>query len=316
MNEIKNMNSNLFAFSLKNIKTLIIVTIIAGIASIIFSSPTFIAPKFQSNAVVYPSNLGEYSEESPIEQMMQWFDSREIKDRVIKENNLAEHYDIDSSDKLFSYYMIEEYNENISITETRYESAEINVLDTDPEKAFQIVNSIINNFNKVIRKVHKKRALEDLNTEKQNLALIKHEIDSVASTLQNLRDNYDLIDYSVQAEQVTRGYLKTIEGANKSNINVAEVLKLKENIEKKGVDFIKYNTNIYDLLKEFAKSHVEYSNALSSYKRVMTYTNVVSHPHVPVKKVYPIRWIIVLLSSFGSFFFTFVLLLFINRIKH
>ena len=157
-------------------------------------------------------------------------------------------------------------------------------MDTDPEMAAKIANSILNNFNEVVREVHKNRALEDLNTQKEKLRVVKYEIDSVSKVLQNLRENFGLIDYSTQAREVTRGYLKTIEGANKSNINIKEILKLKDNIEKKGGDFILYNTNIYDLLKEFAKIHIDYNYVLSRYTRIMTYTNVVSEPQVPVKK--------------------------------
>ena len=106
--------------------------------------------------------------------MMQWFDSREIKERVINSNDLYTHYDIDSENKLAYYYMLEEFDENISVTETKYESAEINVLDTDPEKAKKIVLSMITNFDDVIRTAHKKRALEDLTSQKQHKGTLYH----------------------------------------------------------------------------------------------------------------------------------------------
>jgi capsular polysaccharide biosynthesis protein len=315
MIDLKNMNSNLFNVVINNLKLLIVVGIIAAILSVVFSSAMFIAPKYKSTAIVYPSNLGEYSEESPIEQMMQWFDSEKIKKSVIKENDLYSHYDIDESEALSPFYIIEEFNENITVTETKYESAEINVLDTDPEKAAKIASSMITNFNSVIRAVHKKRALEDLNSQKQRMRVIKHDLDSVSNELQKLRVDYGLIDYSTQAREVTRGYLKTIEGSNKSNINIQEILKMKENIEKKGGDFILYNSTIYELLKEFAKIHEDYSYVLNAYEREMTYTNIVSEPQVPVKKVYPVRWMIVLLSTFGAVAFAFVLLLFSTQLK-
>tara|TARA_B100000809_G_scaffold89784_1_gene88294 strand:+ start:20448 stop:21404 length:957 start_codon:yes stop_codon:yes gene_type:complete len=315
MIDLKNMNTNLFNVITNNLKLLIVVGITAAILSVVFSSAVFIAPKYKSTAIIYPSNLGEYSEESPIEQMMQWFESIEIKDRVIAENDLFTHYEIKEDDKLSSYYMLEEYAENITVKETKYESAEIIVLDTDPEKAAKIAVSMITNFNSVIRGVHKKRALEDLNSQKQKLDVIKSEIDSVSKELQNLRVNYGLIDYSTQAREITRGYLKTIEGANKSNINIEGILKLKANIEKKGGDFILYNTTIYDLLKEFSKIHADYNYVLSNYSRVITYTNIVSEPQIPVKKVYPVRWIIVLLSTLGSVAFAFILLLFSAQLK-
>jgi len=315
MIDIKNMNSGLFTVLLKNFKLLFIVGGVAAILSVVFSSSTFIAPKYKSTAIVYPSNLGEYSEESPIEQMLQWFESKELMNRIIQENDLYVHYDIKEDGELSPYYIMEEFNENITVSETKYESAEISVLDTDPEKAAKIASSMINTFNEVVREVHKKRALEDLNSQKEKLNMIKNEIDSVSRELQNLRENYGLIDYSTQAKEVTRGYLKTIEGSTKSNINTQEILKLKENIEKKGGDFILYNTHIYDLLREFAKIHEDYNLVLSNYNRNMTYTNMVSPAQVPVKKVYPVRWIIVLLSTFGAVAFTFVLLLFFGQLK-
>ncbi len=144
MIDLDNINNNLFTVLLKNFKSLFIIGALAAILSAVFSSSTFIAPKYKSSAIVYPSNLGEYSEESPIEQMLQWFDSRKVKDLVIEESNLSEHYDLGKDDPLYSYYMMEEYNENISISETKYESAEIVVLDTDPEKAAAVANSIVN----------------------------------------------------------------------------------------------------------------------------------------------------------------------------
>lgn len=47
----------------------------------------------------------------------------------------------------------------------------------------------------------------------------------------------------------------------------------------------------------------------------MTYTNTVTKPVVSYKKVYPIRWLIVAISTFGAVFFAFVVLLFQNKIK-
>ncbi len=316
MMDFKNMNSGLFTLALKNFKLLLIVGIIAGILSIVFSSATFIPPKFKSSAIVYPSNLGEYSEESPIEQMMQWFESVEIKDMVIEENNLAEHYEIDKEDQLYDYYIHEEYDENISVTETKYESAEINVIDEDPKKAFEIANSMIVAFNKVVKTIHKQRAMEDFIVAEERFNRVSTELDSVLKELNKIRVEYSIIDYATQAKEITRGYLKTIEGANKSNINIKEILRLKENIEKKGGEFILYDQRVYDLLDNYKYWQNEYEKALSNVNREITYTNVVSAPKIPVKKVYPVRWLIVVMSTIGAVLFAYILLLYKDRLKN
>ena len=315
MSDLANMNSNLFQIALKNKKILIIVGLVAAVLSVVFSSATFIKPKFKSQAIVYPSNLGEYSEESPIEQMMQWFESRTIKENVIKEFNLAEHYDIKPEDKLADYYLMLEYDDNVKISETKYESAEIVVTDTDPELAFKMVNSIIDNLNKVIRAEHKKRALEEFLTAEIQFSQIKHNLDSVSGELKKIRKDYHIINYASQSEEVMRGYLRTFDGASKTSSNYDEIVKLKDNIEEKGGDFITLEQRVYHLLDAYKFWENEYIKANRSLNRVMTYTNTVTKPVVSYKKVYPIRWLIVAISTFGAVFFAFVVLLFQNKIK-
>lgn len=315
MSDLATMNSNFFQIALKNKKTLIIVGVVSAILSVVFSSPTFIKPKFKSQAIVYPSNLGEYSEESPIEQMMQWFESRTIKENLIKEFNLAEHYDINPADKLADYYLLLEYDENVVISETKYESAQISVTDTDPELAFKMVNSIIDNLNKVIREEHKKRALEEFKTVEIEFNNVKKELDSVAIELKKMRTDYNIINYSAQSENIVKGFLKTFDGANSTSVNTPEILKLKKNIEEKGGDFINNEKRFYFLIESYNYWDNEFKKANRNVTRVMTYTNLVSEPAISNKKVYPVRWLIVALATFGAVFFAFVIILFQQKIK-
>lgn len=316
MFDIKNMNEGVIGVALKNIKKLILIGAVAGVLSIVFSSPSFIAPKFQSQAVVYPSNLGEYSDESPIEQMMQWFESRGIKEKVIAENNLAEHYDVDvTTDSLGKYWLLLEYDENVSINETKYESAEITVKDTEPEKAYQIVNSILKHFNQFVRAEHRKRAKEDFITVEKQLNKVKVELDSVNKELTKIRMEHGIINYGAQSHEVTKGFLKTVEGANKSNINQKDVLALKRSLEEKGGEFVHLNRRVDQLIDQYKDWEEEYRTAYKTLTRDMTYTNVVSPPYVSYKKVYPVRWLIVLGVTFSTVLFAFVLMLFFNRAK-
>jgi capsular polysaccharide biosynthesis protein len=316
MSNLEDLNSNLLQIALKNKKTLIIVGFAAAVLSIVFSSATFIKPKFQSQAIVYPSNLGEYSEESPIEQMMQWFESRSLKKNVIAEHDLAKHYDINvEEDKLGEYYLFLEFDENVKISETKYESAQITVTDTDPEKAYNMVNSVINNFNKVVREEHRKRAKEDLNTVEIQFNIVKKDLDSVSTELKKIRKDFNVINYGVQSEEVMKGYLRTFDGASKTSSNTEEILRLKKNLEEKGGDYIVLDQRVYQLLESYKYWEAEFIKANKTYTRDMTYTNLVSEPTISYKKVYPIRWLIVSISTFGAVFFAFVVILFQGRIQ-
>ena len=114
---------------------LIVIAVIAGIVSIVFSSPTFINPKFKSTAIVYPVNLSEYSEESYTEQMLEILNSGDIRDELIEKFQLDVHYKIDKSYKYYLSAMLGKYSDNVSFRKTENEAIKIEVLDTDPKIA-------------------------------------------------------------------------------------------------------------------------------------------------------------------------------------
>ena len=166
-------NRNLLRLLIKWKYHLATITILAGVLAVIFSSPWFITPKYKSNAVVYPSNITPYSEESETEQMLQFLQSRDIKDSVIRKFNLAEHYEIDSTYEFFYTTLLYEYSQHVSINKTPYESVEIEVLDKDPMIAMEMVNAIIDFYNKKVRRVHIDKWVEVVNLYNDQLIMKK-----------------------------------------------------------------------------------------------------------------------------------------------
>jgi uncharacterized protein involved in exopolysaccharide biosynthesis len=67
-----------------------------------------------------------------------------------------------------------------------------------------------------------------------------------------------------------------------------------------------------DLANAYRSLYIDRQNAyekvLTDVSKELTYTNVVVHPEVPDKKVYPIRWLIVLIATASAVFLAFVLL--------
>ncbi|NQU87350.1 MAG: hypothetical protein HQ541_16475, partial [Mariniphaga sp.] len=61
----------------------IAIGIIAILLSAVFSSPTFIAPKYKSSARIYPTNnIFTFSDESETEQMLEIVNSADIKIKI------------------------------------------------------------------------------------------------------------------------------------------------------------------------------------------------------------------------------------------
>ena len=150
-------NMKIIEFAIKKWKLLILIGLIAGVFAAVFSMPEFISPKFKSEAVIYPANLGQYAEETGLEQMQQYLESNEIRNYIISKFNLYDEYEIDSTVRSSKTAIYKVYAEHISFDETKYESIRITVLSTDPVKAKEIIDEIIDQLNVTIRKVEREK---------------------------------------------------------------------------------------------------------------------------------------------------------------
>lgn len=290
-------------------KQFIIVTIATILLSTLFSSKWFIKPKYKSFAIVYPANLTPYSSESKSEQMMQLFESADIQNAVIKKFNLAEHYRIDTTQLAAISELMAEYESNVSVSRTDYESILIKVLDTDPKMACDIVREIIRSFNEKARNLQREKSKELLEVRRRQLNDRKRELDSVNVLLQNLRTNYGLLEYGSQVKEFTKGYIKSIT-TGKNNRDIEEMIS---NLRQKGGEFYTLN-RVYDgILNSYNETKVEYDNILADLNKELTYVNKVTGPIIADRKTYPIRWLIVLISVLSVNLLVFVVIIFQDK---
>jgi len=128
-------STNLVIFLWKRKTPIIIATVIAIVASVIFSSDYFIPPRFKSSVIMFPTtnssisksllsensfekeNILQIGEEEQVEQMLQILNSDEIKERIIEKYDLMGHYRIDKNGKYPLTELNKMFEENISLTE-------------------------------------------------------------------------------------------------------------------------------------------------------------------------------------------------------
>jgi capsular polysaccharide biosynthesis protein len=292
-------------------KYFIIVTVLAVLISALFSSKWFIKPKYKSFAIVYPSNLIQYSTESKSEQMMQLFESADIRNSVIRKFNLADHYKINTARPAGFSELIAEYESNVSVTRTDYESILIKVMDTDPKLACDMVKEIMNALNQKARSLQRDKSKEILKMQQHQLADRKKELDSVNLILQNLRINYHLLDYQTQVKEFTKGYIKTINASGNSNYK--EIDQMINSLQQKGGEFYTMARVYESILNSYNATKMEYDNTLTDLNKELTYISEVTSPIIADKKSYPIRWLIILVSVLSADLFLFVMLLMIEK---
>ncbi|MBW6490575.1 MAG: hypothetical protein K0B15_05195 [Lentimicrobium sp.] len=287
---------------------LIAIAVIAALFAAIFSSSFFIKPRFKSYALVYPSNIAPYSDESESEQMLQWLQSQDIRDSIMKKFDLAKHYRIDTNYRYYQSTMQYLYNKNVKISKTQWESIEIVVTDTDPVIARDMVLAIIDFCNAKIRSIHREKYTEVAISMGNTLREKKAQLDSVESELSELRQTYELIDYESQAREITRGYLRTVDGSNSTNINMKDVLRMKENFESKSGQMAILTQRRNDILRIYSEFELAFDKAVYDASKNFTFTNIITPPVIADKKSTPVRWLIVLYSVAASLFFAVVII--------
>lgn len=290
---MENFNTkDIIAVLIKNKISIIIITIVAAIAGTVVSF--MLKPKFKSYAVVYPVNLSPSSEESNTEQLLQYFTSEEVKNAVAKKFDLFKHYDIDANSKeaqsLFDLY----FKANISISPTLYESIDISVKDESPEMARNIAQGLIDETNKLVLQIKRERLTEYILNSNKAINYELNTLDSVNKRINELRTNYNIIDVGAQAKYLSK---KMMSG---TPLTESEKM-LFDGIKTKNTDLEKlWNAanGQQGTMNYFRDQKDKY---LFDYNSEISFTNIVSKPTLPDKKCFPVRWIIVSISTLSAF---------------
>ncbi|MCA6435611.1 MAG: hypothetical protein IM600_11050 [Bacteroidetes bacterium] len=263
---------NIFQLLKANIKILLATLI--GSAIVAFAASSFIPKKYKSTAVVFPANISQSSEESPTEQLLQFFLSEDIKWQIAKDFKLYENYDIDSTSmegakNLFNYA----WSENISISPTLYESIEINVKDKDPKLAQKIAQAIIAKTNVMVRESKRKIVQQYYTNSQKVINIQKREIDSLEKIMAQLALSKD------------------------ENKDVKKILR----------DKIKATLKAYEKIKVINDTY------LLDVDNNNDYVSTVSSPSLADKHCYPIKSIVVAISALFSTLFAALLIIIFKK---
>ncbi len=324
----KSFNSGdwfLFLFQYKT--TFLIITLLALFASILFSSSLFIKPKYKSQVILYPAasnaisntllsennskaDVLSYGEETATEQLMQLLASSRIRDKVVAEFNLLNHYEIDSKSKYKNRQLIKTYEQNIMISRTEYAAVKISVLDTDPELAAKIANRISELIDSVKSDISKNRALKAYN-------IVKKEYEKMVSDIQKMEDSLTKIrqlgihDYESQAEMLNQQLAKEIAKNNTRGIKALEQ-KLSV-LATYGSGYVGLSQQLEydreklsDLKRHFEKAKVDAFEVLPQYF-------IIEKAYKSDKKEYPIRWLIILSTLLMSWLITAIIIILLSK---
>jgi capsular polysaccharide biosynthesis protein len=293
-------NTTIIKRSLKRYKLIIIAaTVISGLSGLL--ATMFIEPTYRSVATVYPNNLELFSNESSTEQMMQWLRGRNVMDIVVSTYNLQSHWGIDSTDRQFEHKLTKAYNRSIRFKKTLYESVDIDVRMNDPKLTCLVAKGVVDAYNASVQLEWKRKHKEQVDNFQRIIEQKNMEIDSVQVVHSVLRQTYEITDYEAQSKEVARGYLGTVDASGGSTINKEGVKRMKDNLERKGGDFLRAHYTLEHLLEERSLIQREYDAVMRLYKSEFTFASMVSPPVISDKAYAPVRLVYIIAGMFAGF---------------
>lgn len=296
-----------FSLVRRHWRVFLLVGVAGCVLSAVFSGPRFIKPRYRSQAVVYPVNISTYSVETTTDQFLQLMESNSIRDSVVRKFGLAAHYGLDTTEaegRAILHYI---WKERVSIEKTRYESVDLQVTDEDPVMARDMVLEVLHQANVLARSIQRQNSAELMNVIRLDLVRTKQKMDSVEARLDELRQTNGLLDYPVQAEELTKGYMKAIAG-NAGKAQKEEIAGMLKALEEHGGEFQRLSILNAQLVDDYSKKLAQERQVQLDLQKKLTYSDTVVHPEVPDKKVYPIRWLIVLASTFTTLLLCYILM--------
>ena len=312
-------------------KALLIICCVTAILSFFFSTKLFIQPMFKATAIVYAPrtnstakilvNEQNYNERLDVkaygvaeetEQMMQILASRDIQDSIIKKFNLVEHYDIDTTSKYWHTNLYKTVTSSITVKRTQFGAISISVMDSDPAVAAAIANEVTVQLDNVKNRVEHERAEVALQLLEKQLKRYDNEIQRINDSIRVVMDN-GVFEYESQSDRMMQQRAIAVAQGNTAAI---------QRLDKELANFAKWAAKAEDyrqhlvLFREYhARCRSKIMDARMDLDNAMPTKFVVQYAIAPDKKEYPKKMMIMIVSTFGAFIFSILVLLILDNIK-
>ena len=319
--------NNLLDLILKYWKPLLIVTLAAAVVSALVSLT--IEEKYESTVILYPTSstsisrallsnnateneLLNFGEEEEVEQMIQVLKSSTIRNRIIEKFNLIDHYGIDMDAKYPMTNLYREYDNNIKINRTEFMSVEIEVLDPSADTAARIANAIAAQLDSVMNQMKQERAAKAFKLVEKEYFAQQTKVRKMKDSLNELHQ-HGVFEFESQSEVFNDQYAIAL---SSGNLKGAQRIKEKlDTLAKYGASYTGLIGQLEFELKKLTEIESKYSQARVDVEQDLPHKYVVNEAVKAEKKSYPVRWLIVMLSTVSAMLLALIILILIENLK-
>jgi uncharacterized protein involved in exopolysaccharide biosynthesis len=327
LNKYEFDSSNVFFFFIRWWKHLAIVCFLGLLVGVIFSAPAFITPMFESRATMFPampsslsksvimawSDFGTFGEKEESERILEVLKSANLRDRVAEHFNLMSHYKIPADSEYPRTMLIGEYQKNFKYSRSQYGAIEVRVRDRDPELAAEMANFVSAMVDTVLNDIRYKRLkLAHDVAEKEYMTMHDQRVmfqDSLRAVM-----GKGVLDIESQVMMLTRQLAMDLSGRNSYGSEALEN-RLKTVGEYGGQQM--YQSGYLNLIVgDLMVLQRRYQEAQADLINFLPFKYDIDGAYPAEKKSYPVRWLIVFLTTFGAGFMgIMVLITFENLLK-
>ncbi|GAB4148018.1 MAG: hypothetical protein Fur0041_21780 [Bacteroidia bacterium] len=310
-------------------KPLIIIGLSAAVVSAAVS--LIIREKYKSSVIMFPvasnsiskallvedvtgkQDVLQFGEEEQAEQMLQILNSDEIRSTICKKYNLMQHYRIDPDDKYKQTRLFETYSENISFKRTEFMSVKVEVMDEDPKLAADIANDIAALLDSTKTRMQRDRALNAFRIVEAEYMRKKAEVEKMQDSLRKI-NQLGVYDYESQSEVTSEQYAIALsKGDQRAIKSLSDQLKI---IADYGSAYMAIRENLYIQREQLNLIKKKYEEAKVDAEQVLTYKFIVNKAFPAERKSYPVRWLIVAVSTITSLVLGVLILILFDNIRN
>jgi len=258
------------------------------------------------------SDLLTLGEERDAERLLQIINSDQVRNKIVEKYQLWDVYEIERDRKGVVALIAQEYCENVYAQITKFGSVEISVLDESPERARDMANDIALFTDSLANRMRSDRALLAFKHVENSLNIALEDVRVMEDSMKIFKD-LGMYSYVDQIAALTEMY----------GTAIAEGHPERAQLLKNDMNTLSQYATAYTNLERRLSAAYEKVNTLRKRNDLMQIDIESSIPAMRIvdaasaadKKKYPVRWLIVTLSTMSAFVFTFITLIIIDNFK-
>ncbi|HWY12247.1 MAG TPA: hypothetical protein VN026_13025 [Bacteroidia bacterium] len=301
--KLKFQGDDLLTLVFKWRKSLFIFVALSVTSAVIFSSAFFIDPLYKSEVILYPPATNSnkilidydtrFGADKEIDEHLQILRSGILKDSIIRKYALMSRYKINPAGNYPLDYLYKKYDDRVISDRTSFNAISVTVYDSSADTAAIIANDIVVLADKVKEQILKRNLRSAYEALERQYFWMKSALDSFRADLKNLKNSETDLETKISRQQLRE------EAKVKQEIPVISLL------------------NNYELkLEDFSNIEVKYYEAKQKLDDKFPASYVITPAKAISKKVYPSRWLIIIIAGMTSLLVGITFVFCAEGIKH